>query len=434
MTKARFYSLIALAAVIRILLMPISMHKDLIFIHYFPYFLSAQGIWDIYGYFGTHYLDMGFTYYQPLVYYFIAFFQWITQWVNPGFDLLMQNAHGIFYAGKEAAFSEYLQSFDVAQNMRFTFLMKFPYLAADLGIFFILMHLRLEESLKQKILLFWLFHPVLIFSCYVFGQYRILGCLLMWLVLYFALAEKTWPAFIAYGFLLLTDTAMLILFLPAWLCLTAGRKGRAQALLWTALPLVGILLPLVVTSKGAVLASYFSPLVQKVASGGIVNFGAAWSGPGLKAAFILWYLFILIRLLQKNILSVDSSGRARLFIHAGASILLFFYAATPTVIHYFLWILPLYVMIQAEGRLINSALSWSIVGLLFIFNLDSRALNLGLLAPLGADFFMSLPCLHEVMDRWMPWGKLIGGFRVLFSALCIVAAWKIYDRGIRTCS
>ena len=48
------------AALVRLVLMPITMHSDLLFTNYFPHFLSDQGVWDIYGHFEDHYLDLPF--------------------------------------------------------------------------------------------------------------------------------------------------------------------------------------------------------------------------------------------------------------------------------------------------------------------------------------------------------------------------------------
>jgi len=83
------------ALLIRLILMTITLHGDLLFIHHFPAFLSYHAIWDVYGYFGDYYLSYGFTYYPPLIYFLMAFSQVAVGGLNPDFGVFMTQELGM---------------------------------------------------------------------------------------------------------------------------------------------------------------------------------------------------------------------------------------------------------------------------------------------------------------------------------------------------
>ena len=127
------------ALFLRLFLMPITMHSDLLFTNYFPYFFSSLGVWDIYGYFGSHYLaEEGHAYYAPLVYYLTGSAQWALKAFNPGFNSFMKHAHTLMYERLAGSIGDYLEPFSLRQRLQFVFMMKLPYLFAEgLCVFFI---------------------------------------------------------------------------------------------------------------------------------------------------------------------------------------------------------------------------------------------------------------------------------------------------------
>ncbi len=131
-----FLLLIGTGFVLRLGLMPTAVHSDLLYVHYFPSFFSQKGVWDVYGYFGDHYLSHGYTYYPPLVYYLVGFGQWILSPFTGGFGLFMNQVHELMFNFSSAPLEEYLRLVDRWNLMRFIFFMKLPYLLADGGILF----------------------------------------------------------------------------------------------------------------------------------------------------------------------------------------------------------------------------------------------------------------------------------------------------------
>src|SRR4051812_26192355 len=95
----RLTAWIAAGFLVRLALMPVGLHGDLLFIHYFPFFLSHRGIGDIYGFFGPHYLEQGFTYYGPGLYYGMALAQTLIRFAEGAFSPLMARFHEQLWSG-----------------------------------------------------------------------------------------------------------------------------------------------------------------------------------------------------------------------------------------------------------------------------------------------------------------------------------------------
>ncbi len=424
-----FYVALALVFLPRVFLMPVTMHSDLLFIHYFPYFLSYKGVWDIYGYFGDHYLSQGFTYYPPLLYYIVGFFQWVFHWVNPGFDEFINQA---LQNGPDLVAREHSTSFTTSRIFQYVFFMKLPYLFADLGCLWAIGQIYSEKQTKAGMR--WLWNPVLLFSVYIFGQYRIFSAFFTWLVLFAVSKNKKILACLGFGALCLLENYPVYLFLPSLLILGDDWRERFKLFFWMILPVAMLLIPLAIASKGYVFYAYFSPLIVKTAAQGIFRHYPQVTGVVGKTMLAGFYLFTLFDLLKKNRngAKINFHSRFLLFIYVNSTLLLVLYAVSTTMIHYFMWILPLFVALHIEGQPWKAWCTWVLIVFLFLFNLDSRALNLGLLRPLGEDYFLSLPSLHEWMSRMgVPWGIVVGLSRLGFSALCLYFTASIYIWRIR---
>ena len=412
---------ICAALIIRLVFMPITMHSDLLFIHYFPSFLSLHGVWDVYGYFGDHFLSKGFTYYPPGVYYLTAFFQWTLHALEPGFGPFMEQARSLMDRGAETA--QYFAPYTTDKVLRLVFWMKLPYLCAEAGCLWLLGKLYPER--KPEAWNWWLWNPVVLFSTYIFGQYRIFSAFWMFCVLYAVSKNRKREAALCLGALCLLENYALFLLIPSLMALEEKWTGRFRLLGWALFLPVAVLAPLAGSSQGYVFHSYFSPTIAKVALQGIFRHFSEWTGPlgkGILAAAFAWALAILWK----------GKGRGYcLFVHVNLGLLFVLYAVSVTTIHYFMWILPLLVVAQLNGPSWKKGFLAALLTLLFLFNLDSRALNLGLFLPLGAHF-LSYPSFHEwAVGRGLPWGAVVGGSRLLFSALCLYFAGNIYTQRIR---
>ena len=424
------------ALVLRLVLMPITMHSDLLFTNVFPHFLSSKGVWDIYGYFGDYYLAKeGHAYYAPLVYYLTGFAQSVLRPLNPGFNAFMEHTHRLMHDRLAGSIADYLLPFSPAQRFRFVFMMKLPYLAAEGGcLFFITRIFKHSGRERERALFFWLWSPVLIFSIYIFGTYRIYPALATWALIYFALKDhKAWSA-VCLGLLCLMDNFPWILFAPFILMLGKDWRQRAGLGFVALLVFGSVFIPLYFHSHGFAKYAYLAPVLTKAASQGLTGGSSPEITLAVKAVFGFLYLGLLFKLLKhsrNSLKTMDISRRTELVVWTSASVLLAFYASFQTLAHYFMWVLPFFVIIQAKGEPWKPAFTWALLTFLFLFNLDTRTLNWGLFIPLDPVYFLSKPSLHEVMDQWLPWGKVVAMARILFSILCLEFVRRIFLLRIR---
>src|SRR3989338_2625930 len=70
----KYVSLIIVALLIRIFLMPVSVHSDLFSISVFPPLLFKEGVVDIFSYVRANINQANFQYYPPLTYFTLAAF------------------------------------------------------------------------------------------------------------------------------------------------------------------------------------------------------------------------------------------------------------------------------------------------------------------------------------------------------------------------
>lgn len=202
-----FFPAIILAFIIRILLMPISAHSDILLINVFPNLLLQHGTVDIYSYINQNVKLVGFQYYYPLTYYSFAFFQFLyalvdnsfAQWMNA---LLIPISNDFFPLDYQ-----YFTEIPNRHILRDIFIAKTPYLLFDIASVVVIAKFVREKILQKSAIIAWLFNPVLIYGTYIFGQYEIIPTFFILLAFYLlrrsvlyavfflgiAMAYKTYP-------------------------------------------------------------------------------------------------------------------------------------------------------------------------------------------------------------------------------------------------
>lgn len=165
LSKFEKISLVA-GLIIRLILMPITLHSDLWANTIAGYFWASKGVFNIYDYLAnlplTHPLVNGFGVndlfiYSPLAYFTFGIMMKIFQpFLNSGLIELAMSNPG---AASQSA-SIFLHSF----------LIKFPYLIFDLGIAFLLRSFFTSPWHKRLVFLLWLFNPVSIYVTFMMGQ------------------------------------------------------------------------------------------------------------------------------------------------------------------------------------------------------------------------------------------------------------------------
>ncbi len=414
------------ALILRFILMPLTLHGDLIFINYSPYFLSYEHIWDIYGHFKDHYLSAtGSTYYPPLLYYIVAGFQYAFQLINPQFQEFMQHVHILSYSHQDAGLVDYLKPFSRLEIFTLIFWMKIPYLLADVGCVFMLSRIR-DMGDRKKMINLWIWHPVLLFSIYTFGTFRIYSCLLLTIFIVLMQNRHLSWAMVVFGGIALMENYALFLLPMTIIVLGDDFKSRIRLTGVFCISFGALFVPLWIHSQGYVQYAYFSPVIMDVANRGVFRHSFPIVELAMKIILVASYLIVIVGTWNvKHVWRYSGISQAKMWMH-GAMILLFVLYATSSIsLHYFMWILPLWVILHADKAPWPRILSIGAIVILFIFNLDSRPLNLGLLAPLNPAYFTSLGSLHEWMAGFVPWGKVIAVCRLSFTIICLFFAYRL---------
>lgn len=428
--QGSLWALLVAALTLRILLMPITLHSDLLFIQYFPTYLSLRGHWDVYGHLGDHFLQRGFTYYPPLVLYTIAFFQKCFAGLAPEMPRFIEQFHSSFYPGAGGAMREYWAGFNVWERMRLTAWMKLPYLAADAVIAGVLLR-GWGGARGRRALEVWCWSPVVLYGTYLFGQYRNISCAVLVAALWMSRSGREKSFYILLGVAALYENFVWALMPFILLSRANGVRAATTSLLcFMAAPVV-VLGPLVLSSGSMSLYSYVSPVIARAASTGILR-----SYPEVVPLVCKTLLAACLLLVLAAILLWGRRGRSgsshRSTILVCLSVLFSIYATSVTMVHYFLWAMPFLLAARAEpdGVGVSGRILWPMTALLFIFNLDSSTMHMGLLSPIAPDL-TGPHSLHEALAPCLPWGKIIAVCRLTFSALCLyVAASSVW--GLRT--
>jgi hypothetical protein len=179
MRKFAFW--IVLALVVRLVLIPVTLHPDFRAVNLAGYLIAQKGqLLSFYDYLShqprtDHWVNLygdNLFIYPPPAYLIHALFNGL-----------------LFHLYPQSAFFTLLN--DIGQLRLdpgfplLMYLLKLPYLLADIGCFLLLKKLLPEKHLRAG-LLFWLFNPVTIYSAYLVGQFDIFIALCVLLSVYFS--------------------------------------------------------------------------------------------------------------------------------------------------------------------------------------------------------------------------------------------------------
>ena len=381
--------LIALCGILlRLLLMPVTMHgQDLIFINYFPMMFVEEGCWNPYAFIEERFPAFKFTYYGPGLLWIMSFFNFIFVKImnNQSYAEMLKAAAGMM--GGIYTTIDYvkaLKGYNLAWNL---FLMKLPYLTADLLTGFII--LRMQGDEKKAVMSFglWMFNVVVIHSAYMLGSFDLIMACVIMLALY---AAKLKRPFVSMLFLSLGGA---IKFVPYFLippvCILLGNTLKKKAALLGAAGVMSlaIYLPYLLNSPEAMKRYFF--LYKAVETGSFIQ-------GMLVFAFFVLYLILCITAYRD---SKRTGIEGRLVFYFSAC-LFALYLSFPIRFRYFVSITPLLALIMPYSRKFRNFI-FILVGLLAFQWLYAREMQLGLFAPLGPDTFSGIPSLHEIMNRFV---------------------------------
>ena len=401
----KIWPFLVLAVVIRLVLMPITLHSDLWAVSFAQYFFAFKGILNIYDFlahlpadsllaqnYGTNF----FTY-PPLAYFSLGIFGFI---LRPFFDAS--------FWGNLAAFLP--QVLTNSQLPRHLFLTKLPYLFFDLGVLALLLTLFEESKKKQLAALLWLFNPLAFYTSYMIGQFDIIPVFFSVLALYFVKKQKPfWAAFslgIGGAFKMFPH-----FFLPFLAVNQDGLSRRIKLLLFGFLPYFLSLLPFLGSAyfRQTVL---FSSQSQKMFFAKVPV-----SGAESLSLFLVIYIFVFGLALIKKV------ELWKWFL----AVLLLFFAVTHYHPQWFLWITPFLVIFTTEYPQFASLSAvlyccWLVITLLF-----EPSLSISLFAPIFPELKNALP-LSLLFGAQMDIFQFKSLVRSCFAGISLLVGWITFAK------
>jgi len=385
---------------VRLAFMPFTVHGDLVGINKYAFFLVHQG-----------YVPPARMDYPPLAYYTVGFFQFLFKPIMPFFGYAPDSGDPLWGT--------------TSHIYRYLFLLKSHYLIFDFGISFLL--LRLIEDRKKRFLAFrlWMLNPLVIFTCYLQGQFDILPTFFVLLSLYFV-----WKAKLAVSLFCLAIGAAfknfpLLFLIPALIFLGKSKGEKLKLLLWAAIPYLLLTFPYwgdpgfkrALTTGGGYDEVLFNLRVPV--------------GPHMVYIFVFGYAIILaFAYFRERARSSQDAFRA--LWQTELAICLWFYATVYFHPQWTVWMMPLLILLIAGDKKLTS-LYWFLIVCVFIYTFWwGSLLSSWLFTHVDPGFFRELKPPSDLVARFYPANKFINIFRSLFSGMSIWLIYEIHKRLRRT--
>ena len=396
-----------LGLLLRLLLMPFTMHTDWRFV---GDMVAMNAEAHKIAYHGQLYPPGG---YPPLAYYTMAFFLFLLKPLMPLYDVASPLGDGLGWVETPHVF-------------RYLFLLKSWYLIFDFAAAFLLLRLINEEGARLSAFKFWMVNPFLLYTAYIHGEFDILPLFAVVLSLYCAKQGRFgWTAFWL-GMGACCKKYPFFFLLPVIFLTSRSIRQGVKYLLVGTVPYGLLILPRFLQGgvsyvKGQVnyYGTYLFPAKLDVGfDQGIYLFLALY-------LFILWHSYGQAKGLGTRGNERDAVGDRRfaLLWRYMLAILLLYYPLAIAAFHYYVWLLPMAVLLFAEDRRVILPYIVFLVGALGISISLARPLSWGLLAPLNPDFFLSLPSPAEFIEPYFPVIKVVNFSRTLLAG---TAAWLAY--------
>jgi len=300
---------------------------------------------------------------------------------------------------------------------RALFLFKLPYLAVEVLAVWMLLKLT-EPERRTRVLIFWMFNPIVIFSTYIFGRFDMITVFLLLSSLYLVKSGHNDWSLVVLGGAALLRVYPIVLVLPFALILESGGWGRAR------LTAIGFL-PLAASIFGG-LAQGETGLLKDFASMQHLSYPLAMkfylNAEDNLYVFVFLYSLLMMYLFVNHQHGLDNLKRNCFYVF------LLFFATSFFHPHYLIWLVPFAAFFFDEPAQFQSIYRLHIAAWAIYTFQWGRYLAGYLLAPLSPAFFWSVLSPSEWIDRYYPAIQFIGIGRSVFSATCLAMAYLVWRR------
>lgn len=372
--KAKMRTLLLLAILLRVLIMPFYFHPDIKTYNYQISHLQNKEF-NIYKFISENRQKLSirddFTYY-PLTYFFLGSYQiLISPLLGPNFTDWLADSSS--------------QSLEKVGVFRYLFLMKSLYLVFDIMIAFFL--LKLFDNFKQKETIFkiWLFNPFSLLLIYVYSGIDILPVLLTVLGLVFLLNKKIITAAFIMG-VAAAFKGYTLLFFPLLLLIGKNFLSKIYISIALLMPFLVIVFPFLPTTG----------FREQVLISGLTNrlFLAGFSigfGETLMVTLIaMASLFFWALASDKQLLDPWQYLLA---------LLLILFSTIHYHIQWLLWIIPFLVIFAVSyERFSKFAFAWLSLAFIIPFLYEDKSMSVSLLSAIS-PLYNLLPIPFQVIQK-----------------------------------
>jgi len=410
--KAWWFNLLLIGVLLRLALMPATLHPDLWGHSSAAYFFAYQGKLNIYQTLLSLPQDhplvknigVGDVFiYPPLTYFSLGIFRLLAKpFSDPNFIPWMWSN---------------LASIHSYPNLFWhLFLFKFPYIFVDIAAAFILAGLFDDIKKKKLAFLLWIFNPATLYATFMIGQIDILPTFFALLSLYLAKKGKKEWAMVSLGVGGSYKMFPLLLIIPAALILDNNFVKRIKYMIIGFAPFILISLPFLssVAYRQMVL---FSPKSQKMLF-------MVWNVSGAEGVYPFIFILSII-----YFYAYYFGQRIRLGI-AFLSILLLIFSVTHYHPQWFLWVTPFLIweLIQSNFKYWPAVaifvLSWVVITLFF-----EPSLSFGLFNPIAPNLENAVG-LTEVLGKYTNVFQFKSLIRSVFAGTSLFYALSLLFRPV----
>lgn len=410
-----FFVIVAVAIIVRLALMPMTVHGDLIYIWSIPT-LFLEGVIDPYLWATQHYPLIAQSdwdvYYPPAAYLFSGTWLTVLRFVSPGLiDWLIQSRNLIF-----SLTDNFILRSDLVSARSDLLILKLPYLIYEIILVFGLVRLlRPKQWLKGLVL--WGLNPVVIYSAYMTGQIDLVTAgLVVWAAVMMAEGKK-----LASLTLLVIGTMVkvlpIVLIAPAAFLLGKSWRERTFLILYSAAVFIGFNLPFA-HDLNRLRIAYFPPIMPSILdltlrpdSLVMITKLLATGGVGL------WLGWKIV----KNEKRLEPKNYPEII---GLILLLFFSAYRGALLNHFIILVPFLILFWARERWVILKMA-GFCGLLFLTYIYTRPLQGELFMPLGINRLTNFPSTRELVAPWFKYEHL----SLMTGA--VLSGWMLVETVIR---
>lgn len=414
--------------VLRLLVMPFSMHADLLSMYFRAHLMAEHGFWQ---------LPSG-QYLGHLVYAVNLLLMKAGGWDIAG---LFPLPFGLTPGSMTASVGNWLVFQDIPGIQQALFWWKLPHLLADTAVFGLLMSAFSRSKRRNFVLAAWWLNPVNIYAFYIFARHDALTALAVAGVLLFTARKKLLPAMLSLWAAIEVRTQPLIyvpLFLLAW-----WKGFRWQELLKNGLMTVIIVgayffLRGLLPENQLAYEQATGALEARASSATFTLPGGRFRAETLESIFGGLPLFPIASVVLGVSLwlfsQVKKSSQGLELVNAWFLVLMSLYFALNAFSpHYFVWLSIFWVIgFGFQKKLLwpylGAVVGWLIMGAMAT---DAFSINQNLFLPLAPSLFRTpqLPVL--LASRGIDPGALFLIGRVVLSGSLAVLAWQTWQTSIR---